>query len=219
MMANMNMLDNMAQLQNLMNLKMQLANIEAQYNLILTNMQNIGLTPDSYTNLNNVSFQFINFGIQLLNIGIPRSNNILNNINLNQQIDNIIINLNSIKSANPFSMNQNMNMMNFKNINENAELNNNKPKYNVIFVYDTGLRTLIFCDMDITLDELIKMLLIRIGRNELIGREEMEFVFVYNGKKLNIRENKSKKLFELLGKKVLNQVIIYYFKINSSRKK
>ena len=218
MMANMNMLDNMTQLQNLMNLKMQLANIEAQYNLILTNMQNIGLTPDSYTNLNNVSFQFINFGIQLLNIGIPRSNNILNNINLNQQIDNIIINLNSIKSTNPFSMNQNMNMINFQNMNINAELNNNKSKYNVTFVSNAGLKTLIVCDMDITLDELIKMFLIKIGRNDLIGKEQMEFTFLYNATRLNTIEDKSKKIFELLGKKVLNPVI-YYFKINSSRKK
>ena len=214
MMANMNMIDNMAQLQNLMNLKMQLANIEAQYNLILTNMQNIGLTPDSYTNLNNVSFQFINFGIQLLNIGIPRSNNILNNINLNQQIDNIIINLNSIKLTNPFSMNQNMNMMNFKNINENAELNNNKPKYNVKFVSDLGKITLIVCDMDITLDELIKMLLIRIGRNELIGREQMEFVFLYNGHKINTMEKKSKKLNEIFFESRDN-IKISYFKPKS----
>ena len=213
MMANMNMLDNMAQLQNLMNLKMQLANIEAQYNLILTNMQNIGLTPDSYTNLNNVSFQFINFGIQLLNIGIPRSNNILNNINLNQQIDNIIINLNSIKSTNPFSMNQNMNMINFQNMNINAEVNNNKPKYNVTFVSDFGKITLIFCDMDITLDELIKMLLIRIGRNDLIGREQMEFVFLYNGNKINTMEKKSKKLNEIFY--IGANIDISYFKPKS----
>ena len=188
---NMNMMDNMMQFQNLMNMKMQLANIESQFNLLLTNMQNIGLNPDSYNNLNNISFQFINFGIQLLNIGIPRSNNVLNNINLNQQIDNIIINLNSIKSANPFSMNQNMNMINFQNMNENAELNNNKSKYNVTFVSNAGLKTLIVCDMDITLDELIKMFLIKIGRNDLIGKEQTEFIFYYNAKRLNTTENKS----------------------------
>ena len=138
---NMNMMDNMMQFQNLMNMKMQLANIESQFNLLLTNMQNIGLNPDSYNNLNNISFQFINFGIQLLNIGIPRSNNVLNNINLNQQIDNIIINLNSIKSTNPFIMNQNMNMINFQNMDENAELNNNKPKYNFLFTSGSGEKT------------------------------------------------------------------------------
>ena len=208
------MMDNMAQLQNLMNMKMQLANIEAQYNLILTNMQNIGLTPDSYTNLNNVSFQFINFGIQLLNIGIPRSNNILNNINLNQQIDNIIINLNSIKLTNPFSMNQNMNMMNFKNINENAELNNNKPKYHVKFVSDLGKITLILCDVDITLDEVIKMFYIRIGRNDLIGKKQKELRFRYNAKSLNIIKNKSKKLNEIFLDIGAN-IEISYFKTNS----
>ena len=196
---NMNMMDNMMQFQNLMNMKMQLANIESQFNLLLTNMQNIGLNPDSYNNLNNISFQFINFGIQLLNIGIPRSNNVLNNINLNQQIDNIIINLNSIKSTNPFIMNQNMNMINFQNMDENAELNNNKPKYNFLFTSGSGEKTVISCYMDITLDELIKMFLIKIGRNDLIGIEQKEFVFLYDGKMLNAIENKSKKIFEIFG--------------------
>ena len=196
---NMNMMDNMMQFQNLMNMKMQLANIESQFNLLLTNMQNIGLNPDSYNNLNNISFQFINFGIQLLNIGIPRSNNILNNINLNQQIDNIIINLNSIKSTNPFIMNQNMNMINFQNMDKNAELNNNKKIYNFFFTSSSGLKTLIYCDIDITLDELIKMFLIKIGRNDLIGKEQKEFLFLYDGKTLNTIENKSKKIFEIFG--------------------
>ena len=193
----MNVMDNMVQFQNLMNMKMQLVNIESKFNLILSNVQNIGLTPDSYTNLNNVSFQLINLGIQLLNIGIPRSNNILNNINLNQQIDNIIINLNSIKPINPFYMNQNMNMINFQNMNKNVELNNNKPKYNVRFTSDLGEKTLILCDVDITLDEVIKMFYIRIGRNDLIGKEQKELTFLYNTKRLNIIENKSKKLNEI----------------------
>ena len=61
---------------------------------------------------------------------------------MNQQIDNIIINLNSIKSTNPFSMNQNMNMINFQNMNINAELNNNKEKYNVIFTSNLCEETL-----------------------------------------------------------------------------
>ena len=195
---NMNMMDNMMQFQNLMNMKMQLANIESQFNLLLTNMQNIGLNPDLYTNLNNISFQFINFGIQLLNLGISRSNNVLNNINLNQQIDNIIINLNSIKSANPFSINQNMDMINFQNMDENAELNNNKPKYNFYFISGSGLKTIIYCDIDIRLDELINMFLFKIGRNDLIGKEQKEFYFTYNNTNLN-KINKSKKLFEIFG--------------------
>ena len=153
---------------------MQLTNIESQFNLLLSNMQNMGITPVSYANLNDISFQFINFGTQLLNIGIPRSNNIINYINLNQQIDNIINNLNNIKLNNPINMNQNINVMNFQNMNGNAEMNNNKIKYNICFTSDLGLKTLIYCDMDITLDELIKMLLIKIGRNGL-GRKRVFF--------------------------------------------
>ena len=193
-MANINMMDNMTQLQNLMNMKIQLTNIESQFNLLLSNMQNMGITPVSYANLNDISFQFINFCIQLLNIGIPRNNNIINNINLNQQIDNIINNLNNIKLNNPINMNQNINVMNFQNMNGNAEMNNNKIKYNICFTSDLGLKTLIYCDMDITLDELIKMLLIKIGRNDLFDKEEKEFFFLYNGRIINNKEDKSKKL-------------------------
>ena len=71
--------------------------------------------------------------------------------------------------------------------------------------------------MDITLDELIKMLLIKIGRNDLIGKEQMEFTFLYNATRLNTIEDKSKKTFELFGNSP--NPVIYYFKINSSRKK
>ena len=71
--------------------------------------------------------------------------------------------------------------------------------------------------MDITLDELIKMLLIKIGRNDLIGKEQMEFTFLYNATRLNTTENKSKKIFELFWNSPNPE--IFYFKINSSRKK
>ena len=209
MMANMNLMENMMQFQNLMNMKMQLTNIESQFNYLLTNMQNMGITPDSYNNLNNISFQFINFGIELLNMRIQKSFNILNNINLEKQIDNIINNLNNIKLNNPINMNQNMDMINFQNLNKNAEMNNNKPKYNVCFTFETGKKTLIYCDMDITLYELIKMLLIKIGRNDLFDNEEKELLFLYNGVKINNLEYKSKKLIDIFGIKSYNISIFY----------
>ena len=133
---------------------------------------------------------------------------------MNQQIDNIMINLNSIKPTNPFSMNQNMNMINFQNMNENIELHNNKPKYNDRFTSDLGKITLILCDVDITLDEVIKIFYIRIGRNDLIGKEQKELTFRYNAKSLNIIENKSKKLNEIFFDIGAN-IEISYFKTNS----
>ena len=44
---------------------------------------------------------------------------------------------------------------------------------------------IIICDIDITLDELMKIFSIRIGRIDLIGRVQMEFVFLYNTTKYN----------------------------------
>ena len=78
MMANMFMMNNNILIQNLMNMKMLLTSIESQFNLLITNTQNMGILPDTYPNLINISNQFINFGIQLLNTGIQNNNNIAN---------------------------------------------------------------------------------------------------------------------------------------------
>ncbi len=182
------MMNNNILIQNLMNMKMLLTSIESQFNLLITNTQNMGILPDTYPNLINISNQFINFGIQLLSTGIQnnKNNNIANNMDLNQQINNFISSLENIKMNIPNNMMQNMNLMNFPNINENIGIFNNKPKYNVTFTYSSGLKTLIVCDQEETIDELIKKLLTRIGRNDLIGREEQEFKFVYDAQIINV---------------------------------
>ena len=77
-MANIFMMNNNILVQNLMNMKMLLTSIESQFNLLITNTQNMGILPDTYPNLINISNQFINFGIQLLNTGIQNNNNIAN---------------------------------------------------------------------------------------------------------------------------------------------
>ena len=161
----------------------------------------MGILPDTYPNLINISNQFINFGIQLLNTGIQnnKNNNIANNMDLNQQINNFISSLENIKMNIPNNMMQNMNLMNFPNINENIGIFNNKPKYNVGFTFSNGLKTLIVCDQEETVDELIKKLLTRIGRNDLIGREEQEFKFIYNARRINVNEERSKGVNEIFG--------------------
>ena len=208
------MMNNNILIQNLMNMKMLLTSIESQFNLLLTNTQNMGILPDTYPNLINISNQFINFGLQLLNTGIQnnKNNNIANNMDLNQQIKNFISSLENIKMNIPNNMMQNMNLMNFPNINENIGIFNNKPKYNVYFTNSSGLKTLIVCDQEETVDELIKKLLTKIGRNDLIGREEQEFKFIYNARRINVNKEKSKKLNEIFRFSLFPE--IFYFNFN-----
>ena len=207
------MMNNKILIQNLMNMKKLLTCIESQFNLLLTNTQNMGILPDTYPNLINISNQFINFGIQLLNTGIQNNNNIANNLDLYQQINNFISSLENIKMNIPNNKMQNMNLINFPNINENIGIFNNKPKYNVTFTYSSGLKTLIVCDQEETVDELIKKLLMKIGRNELLGHEEQEFYFGYNGKQINVNEIKSKKVKQIFDSPTLQ--LIEYCTINS----
>ena len=150
------MMNNNILIQNLMNMKMLLTSIESQFNLLITNTQNMGILPDTYPNLINISNQFINFGIQLLNTGIQNNNNIANNFDLNQQINNFISSLENIKMNIPNNMMQNMNLINFPNINENIGIFNNKRIYTVKFTGSDGKKTLIICEQEETVDELIK---------------------------------------------------------------
>ena len=139
------MMNNNILIQNLMNMKMLLTSIESQFNLLITNTQNMGILPDTYPNLINISNQFINFGIQLLNTSIQynKNNNIANNLDLYQQINNFISSLENIKMNIPNNMMQNMNLINFPNINENIGIFNNKLKFNVEFTGGNGIKTLI----------------------------------------------------------------------------
>ena len=205
------MMNNNILIQNLMNMKKLLTCIESQFNLLITNTQNMGILPDTYPNLINISNQFINFGIQLLNTGIQNNNNIANNLDLNQQINNFISSLENIKMNIPNNMMQNMNLMNFPNINENIGIFNNKPKYNVTFTYSSGLKTLIVCDQEETVDELIKKLLTRIGRNDLIGGEEQEFKFIYDARRINVNEEKSKKVNEIFSFSPCPEIFYWQF--------
>ena len=191
------MMNNNILIQNLMNMKMLLTSIESQFNLLITNTQNMGILPDTYPNLINISNQFINFGIQLLNTGIQNNNNIANNLDLYQQINNFISSLENIKMNIPNNMMQNMNLINFPNINENIGIFNNKLKYNVKFTGSDGKNTFILCEQEETVDELIKKLLMEIGRNDLLGQDEKELMFIYNAEKINITEKRSKKVKEI----------------------
>ena len=209
MMANIFMMNNNILVQNLMNMKMLLTSIESQFNLLITNTQNMGILPDTYPNLINISNQFINFGIQLLNTGIQNNNNIANNLDLYQQINNFISSLENIKMNIPNDMMQNMNLINFPNINENIGIFNNKLKFNVRFTGSDGKKTLIICEQEETVDELIKKLLMEIGRNDLLDQDEKELEFIYNAEKLNITEKRSKKVKEIFHYALSPQISYY----------
>ena len=211
MMANIFMMNNNILVQNLMNMKMLLTSIESQFNLLITNTQNMGILPDTYPNLINISNQFINFGIQLLNTSIQynKNNNIANNLDLYQQINNFISSLENIKMNIPNNMMQNMNLINFPNINENIGIFNNKLKYNVKFTGSDGKKTLIVCEQEETVDELIKKLLMEIGRNDLLDQDEKELEFIYNAEKLNITEKRSKKVKEIFRYYLYPQISYY----------
>ena len=161
MMQNMNMMDNFTQIQNLINMKNQLTFIESQFNLLLTQMQNMGITNYSYPNIINISFQFINFGIDLLNIGVQHKNDMINTIDIKPQLEESIKKLELI--------NQQYN-------------NDSKFVYNVYFNFSNRQKYLISCDGNNTVDYLIKNFLKRIGRYDLFDMEDKEFSFIYNTK-------------------------------------
>ena len=190
-----------------MNMKLQLSNMESQFNLLLTQIQNMGLIPETNNQINNISFQFINFGIQMLRTGIQ----INNNIGIKEQINNAINNLNIISMSIPNNINIGMNMMPFQNINENIEQNISIEAYNVLFISSSGTKTLISCKVDKTVDELIKMFLIRIGRNDLFNKEDEEFYFMYSADQLNTIEKKVKKLNEFFRYNI-NPEVVYHTK-------
>ena len=192
------MMNNNILVQNLMNMKMLLTSIESQFNLLITNTQNMGILPDTYPNLINISNQFINFGIQLLNTGIQNNNNIANNLDLNQQINNFISSLENIKMNIPNNMMQNMNLINFPNINENIGIFYNELKYSVEFTGSDGKKTVIVCEQEETVDELIKKLLMKIGRNDLFDQaKKKKVMFLCGAGILNITEKGSKKVKEI----------------------
>ena len=208
MFQNVNIINNnIMQMQNLINMNMELSNIQNKFNLFLMQIQNNGLFQDVNNQINNISFDFINFGIKLFNIGTQINNyNENNKLSIIEQVDNIIDNLNNIKKS----------LYNRDRwIDINANLNNPifqeniyTPKYNVKFEMANGAIHLIVCESDKTVDYLIKEFLKRIGRTELFDNEDIEYHFSYNAKKFNTKENKQKKLYQIFHGNVNNLVYV-----------
>ena len=186
---NINMNNNNTLLQSLQLMKSQFKMIDSQYNYLISQVQNISEVQNPNMPINNISFQIINFGINMLNLGLQYTNPMMKN-NLKEQIDNIINQLNSI--SNNFTNNNMINMMYAPNMNENL----NRSMKNIKFIKD-GISTVIVCDGSITVGELINNYLIKIGRNDLINREEDTLHFSYNAELINTYNIKKKKVGQL----------------------
>ena len=190
------MMNNFTQTQNLLNMNMKLNNIQSQFNALLTQIQNIGITPNIEILISNISFQFINFGIELLNLsGVNK--NINHNHIIKEQINNSINN--SIEELNKITLNINCNNMNPQINMVNNSFNNHK--YNVVIKEDNGNSKVFVCEDNTTVEEVIKRYLIEIGRIDLINRDEEEFLFRgYRGNldiRINTSEKKSKTISEI----------------------
>ena len=198
-------------LQNLINMKVQLTNLESQFNSLITQVQNIGIISNINILINNISLQFINFGIQILNIGLLNNNMMNADYNIKNQIDDVICKLNFISMN--INMNQDINKMIIPRTNENSFIiNNQEPTYyNVAFRHASWNNTLIVCDGNMTVGEMIKKYLIKIGKTEFIDHDEEELRVLYNGGRINIGVEKSKKLSELFGFGI-NPVLTCYIK-------
>ena len=68
---------------------------------------------------------------------------------------------------------------------------------------------MIICEQEETVDELIKKLLMEIGRNDLLDQDEKELEFIYNAEKLNITEKRSKKVKEIFHYALFPQISYY----------
>ena len=183
-------------LQSLLLMKSQFAMIDSQLNNLISQIQNMGIFPNTDMQINNISFQILNFGINMLNLGLQYSNAMMK-YNLKYQIDNIINQLNNISfniTNNNIPNMQNMN--NFPDIYSNS-FSNDSVKYNILFFRQDGLKTLIYYDGNCTIRDMINSYLIKIGRNDLIGKEDKEYDFPFNAKNINNNNIKNKKVSEV----------------------
>ena len=156
---------------------------------MMINMPN----PNTKSQLENISIQMLNLGIEIFNSSLPfigitntlESINQLNNISL--QIQNLINTLNNNK--NNMLNNNNFNMPiippmpiipindNFNNVQINYNVDYDNFAYNVTFVTLRGIKTLLILDGKITVGKMLEKYLIRVGKADLINSYEIRFLF------------------------------------------
>ena len=166
----------------------QLTNLGMQLNNIGSQIQKISM---------DLSFINNNYSIQLQNIGIQISN-------FSQQIFNIGMLLKNENQQQPFGlqmgnmMNNNINMINFNNVNLGMNINNNmndiikEPNEKIFYIIFenkvNGIRTGINISQNKTIKELFNLYRIRIG-------EDLDFlkknIFLNQAYKINPNDNRT----------------------------
>ena len=174
----------------LMNIKLQLNNLNIQFDTFLAQLQNNSVINIG-ASIEEISLKLLNLGLEMLNIEM-QSNNI-NLFNSTQQIKNIgdmlqnislqMTNLNAMKMNN---MNMNMgmplpNMMPLNNFNINIP---STKIYNVVFneqFKEEGNKYVtVTANEELTIKELIEKYFINSGQSR-----DKKFAFIYNSHKIN----------------------------------
>ena len=208
----MNEMNNLVYFQNLMKMKPQLEKLESEFDSLLPQIKQNGIIQEAIEQLNHISFHFINFGIEMLGIGIQinKNNNIINSFDIKERISHTISHLKVMSFNIPNNMTQ-------QSITETAsqkseETNtNNFQNYEIKFKSSNNdIEQLITFDGQATIDELIKVFLLKIKRKDLFDDEEKEIYFFYNDKRINTSKIKSKNLYEIF-EDIKNPLILCKF--------
>ena len=208
----MNEMNNLVYFQNLMKKKSQLGKLESEFDSLLPQIKQNGIIQEAIEQLNHISFHFINFGIEMLGIGIQinKNNNIINSFDIKERISHTISHLKVMSFNIPNNMTQ-------QSITETAsqkseETNtNNFQNYEIKFESSNNdIEQLITFDGQATIDELIKVFLLKIKRKDLFDDEEKEIYFFYNDKRINTPKIKSKILYEIF-EDIKNPLILCQF--------
>ena len=157
----------------LMNLKLQLNNLNIQYDSFISQFQN-GLIPNIGVPIEEISLKLINLGMEMLNIEMQSKNIIYFNSaqqikNLGDMMKNIALQMTNMNSMKMPMQNMMMNN-NFNNIGKYMTINFTKSgiNCNLSFKYGTTIKEIIkkYCDN--------------------IGMQDNEHLFFcYNGQKVN----------------------------------
>ena len=164
----------------LMNLKLQLNNVNLQFETFLSNLNN-GLIPNLGVSLEEISLKLINLGIEMLNIEMQSKD--ISYFNSAQQIKNIGDMMQNISLQMT-----NMNSMKMNNINMgipapnmmNNNFNDFTPKVNIRISTVDGKNTDLSLKFGTTIKEMIDLFYIR---NQMT-KNDNHLDFIYNAQKI-----------------------------------
>ena len=209
---NMNEMNNLVYFQNLMKKKSQLGKLESEFDSLLPQIKQNGIIQEAIEQLNHISFHFINFGIEMLGIGIQinKNNNIINSFDIKERISHTISHLKVMSFNIPNNMTQQSITETASQKSEETNTNNFQNYEIKVESSNNDIEQLITCDGQATIDELIKVFLLKIKRKDLFDDEEKEIYFFYNDKRINTPKIKSKILYEIF-EDIKNPLILCQF--------